>query len=221
MPARRKTSDIRIEFGPVRVFLDDLEEIDGAVRGGFEKVLLEADEYELDTVAEIGDVPGTGAIRSVIWRAYGWEANATASRSVVVHLAPNLVYASGDPAFRGELGKVEDVLRRRHRRLAGLLIKLWLAPCLVFAVLVTLVLGAKEQGYEEALPFLYAAAILSVLWWYFAIWWMPRHQTVILRCRSIDRLSFWRRNRDLWVALVPTIIGSVLAAGLTYLLTGR
>ncbi|MDP9475401.1 MAG: hypothetical protein M3R38_06875 [Actinomycetota bacterium] len=207
--------DTWLEFGPVRVFLDDLEEIDRVIRRACGDVRLEVDGYVLDGLADLTEVPGEETLKEVQWLAYlgSFEQRLT---KMIVTLSSRRADASASPELRGPLEEVGDVLRRSRRRLAYALSWGRGVPLALVGVLIgllALLIGDDDWGEKVvttpallALPFL-----LSASWTSFAIGWRPNRQAVILRSRR-GQDSFWRRNKDaVWLVLLGALAGAVFA----------
>lgn len=119
VPVRPTPPSLSQSVNHVRLYLDDLAELDGVVRRVSPKAKLEANGYELDSLDELAEVPG-GPIRSMRWFAMS-------SGSFGSYLSVNLsstgakvIARDYDDAIRGAAANVVDVLRRSRRRVGPL-----------------------------------------------------------------------------------------------------
>lgn len=217
MPARRMVSDIDLELGPVRVFLDELEEIDRVIRQACEEVRLEVDNWELDSMGDLAEVPGTGRLREVSWSGHLWHGERRKLSSLSVALDPHLTIASSDPELRRYLEEVGDVLRPRRRRLAKALSWPWGVPLALVGLTIVSVLAGDDTANPEVPPAAFAIGLLLVAWTMFAFLWMPNHQALIFRSRRGDRASFWL-SREVRLVLLGALAGAVFGTLGSYLL---
>lgn len=221
MPAERKQADLSFDAPAVKLYLDDLEEIDRIVRNvGDETLEVEREvengeaAYTVSSLDELGEISGGERLKSIRWSC--WDG---ARRRLSVTLAVKYGYLTGAPGLRGPLEDVMDILRRQRRPLAfaeqttaGFLL---LFTPLLFVLIMSLQVAAgvgdlePPKGGVLVMVLATAAVALGVLWYLIAL---LRRPAIIIRVPRQDRPGFWRRNRDqltvqLAVALIIFLLG--------------
>ncbi len=208
MPVRQRLPDLQPRIDPVRLYLDDLEELDTILRKAYPTVSLQAGAVDVDTVGELHEVQPED-LRELVWFALDGLS------SLYLHISPVVVSLRArrcDISHRGALAQIEDLMRRRRRKLATLSERVRYLSLLVFLALTGVVLDSEQRV-------LYAAWIPTLAWFWYTIWAMTHKGVVVLERRREQR-SWWRRNRDaLVVGLVVAVVSAVLGSGITYLLT--
>jgi hypothetical protein len=207
MPIQRKPAEFWYRPGPVKVYLDDLEEIDRVLRQlDNERMWLKArfDEhhYELSRPEEFAELPGDGdALQEVSW----FGRRGTSHFNVL--LSGRHVYVTGQgEGLRGPLEEVGDVLRRRTR---------WPARALARPLPPGVLNGTLAAGsvfaFQRSGPILGVGALtLLVLVSVYTFAWLPKHQAVVLRVCQRERPAFWERRRDELLLIVVTAVLSLV-----------
>jgi hypothetical protein len=219
MPVRQKLPDVEIKPGPVKVYLDDLKEIDRILRGIGDEVRLQAEtfhddvEYELTGLAELEELPGGDVLRRITW-SRGWPKPA-----FWVALAPRWVAVTGDAELRGPLEQVADVLRRRRRRLAHAVTRSWIVSGLLGGAMGGTATGAfRVDGAGRLVWF---GGLIVAVCGYAAVTWAQSHKTVIVRQRRLDHPPFWERKRDELIVLAISVVLTAVVSGVVGFLLGR
>lgn len=137
MPVRQIPPTLNQSVRPLRVYLDDIAELDALVRRVSPEAKLEANGYELDSIEELAEVPG-GKIRSMRWFASGGSFGSYLSVDLS-YSAAKVIAREYDDALRGVAERVIDALRRsRKRRHLGPLAWHWAIRTVVLAACVGL-----------------------------------------------------------------------------------
>ncbi len=209
VPVRRKAPDERRRFQAVKLYLDDLEELDRIMRAACPKVHLEAGAYDLDAVEEVGQLPPE-ASRKLKWSGFGHDGRSF----LYIHVARDSLFASGercDAACLSALHEIEQVMRRRRRPLAHFSLRFYgILPSVVLLLATAL---HALAGFRFGFWFWLAAAPLLV-WSVYTYLTIGRRALVVLEHSNVWR-SYWQRNRDaLSVNLISAVVGAVVGAGL-------
>ncbi len=203
MPLRCKAPDERRRFNAVKLYLDDLEELDRIMRAACPNVHLEAGAYDLDAVEEVGQLPPE-ALRKLEWSGFGHDGRSF----LYIYVARDNLFASGrscDAACLSALHEIEQVMRRRRRPLAHLSLRFYgLLPSVVLLLAAALYALAD---FRFDFWFLLDVA-QSWMWSVYTLSTQRRRALVVLE-RSNAWRSYWQRNRDaLSVGLIIAVVGA-------------
>jgi hypothetical protein len=190
---------------PVRLYLDDLEEIVNIMKESCEQVDIEVGEYHLDSVDELPKMSQEVFHQMEI---------SSPDPYFSLDLDPSgirLVIARDTPSSRGILEKVNAVLVRRGR---------WFAPLLntpmfvvALAMLFVLIFVPLLFGFSPG-PSITYQVLLNVAWFgvflYVAYNCVKNFTTIVAR-RRIESPAFFKRNADKIIVGVVTSIITTLA----------
>jgi hypothetical protein len=203
MSAKRRTLGHRRKLPPVRVFVDDVERILEILRqlpGG--RTTVETDEHELGEAAEMTTLERVSELSISCVKDLDAWIRVTLERSEAV-----VWFKAADPAWRGAATEVEDVLRRRTRKVAAFL--RWCAIPLWIAIVAMFVLGFSFEGWWARVGALVSVICLGI---FASLAFVElRRYAIIVRDRSTNATTFWRRNSDaLLVNAISAAVGFVL-----------
>lgn len=229
MPLKRRGPLVeRRNFGIVRVYLEDIEEITAILGQVAASVRIQADEFVTTDPSDMLDMP-SDVINSLSIVAVDPSITITLSRTTATAEAtdPDLVVL-------GALTKIEELLQRRRRRLKFFT---WsggddpsslgtsiLSLILGIAGVIAAVVGLLTEGDNPSEPGLSRGWIIaigivsSILLVGYLTLGTRRFATVIPRSQK-DAPPFWERNRDeIAINAIFTVIGGVLGIVGTLLL---
>jgi hypothetical protein len=230
VPLRRRGPLVeRRNFGIVRVYLDDIEEITAILGQVAASVRIQADEFVTTDPSDMLDMP-SDVINSLSIVAVDPSITITLSRTAATAEATD-----PDMVVLGALTKIEELLQRRRRRLKFFI---WsgggddpssLGTSILFLILgiagvIAAVVGLLAEGDNPSEPELSRGWIIaigivsSILLVGYLTLGTRRYATVIPRSQK-DAPPFWERNKDeMAINAIFTVIGGVLGIVGTLLL---
>lgn len=206
---RELKKGISVYFPPVRLYLDDVEELFNILKKHAKSVNIETEKYELDDVTHLKEIKSDKIHKLTL---------STSSPYISIDFENDSarIYFSEDTTLnRGILSEIEDVIKRCRRRFAHIFHKshpsFWL-PAVAGASLV------QVYKYTKGWPFgVIAALILTPIVLGFIFDWkidFNQYSTIILSERH-KQDTFFKRNRD---GAIVGIIIAIVTAALTWLL---
>lgn len=206
---RELKKTIFVYFPPVRLYLDDVEELFNILKKHAKSVNIETEKYELDDVAHLKEIK-SDKIHGLWLRA--------SDPHICIHFENDnaRVYISEDTTLnRGILSEIEDVINRCRRRIVHIFHKshpsFWLP-----AVAVASIVQAYEYTNGWLFSTLVALIITPIVLGFIFDWRITFHQysTIVLAERH-EQDSFFKRNRD---GIIVGFIVAIIAAAVTWLL---
>lgn len=202
-------SSIDQDFPPVKLYLDDVEEIVDSFKEISEKeVMISTDEYSVDAVSELSEIHH---IKELTIQSYSPYLRLGVTRHCVSLSSPG----SSSTQMRGVATKISDILKSRTR-LYPLSLLSTASPFLgvAWGFLISLGLISIAEGVRNKQLWLFplgsAVTVLGMVMGYAAVGLGSR---IISKKRSAEE-SFWQRNKD---TLVVSTIMLFLGALLTFL----
>jgi len=197
---KKSTYHTSKKLKPIVVYLDDLAEIYECVASEIEKFTFKIDDWEIEGPEEILNWD-KGAIKSVRVQSYSpwFELN-------LQGYTTEIKISEESNVANGLSNRVEGILKKHKRRIAGALANLYL-PLALIAVQAALGFILKER---LLLLFLLATILLTL-----ASFWLCFHlrfnaYSKIIASNSKQRKSFIEKNSD---SIVLVIISAVLGIG--------
>ena len=210
---RRVPKSQRINFKPVKIYLDDVEIIYNILQEISEDISIETDEYAIKDIKQLSRL---NKERITMLRFKVLEP------FITLDLTPHeaQLYISGDDLVSvGVFEKLKKAVARRQRFSTLSFRYIWLIALPVSFLLSQVILSLGRKDYTTAwLSF--AGFAIGILWYlYNAYQDMNRHSLIILKYRR-DTPSFWRRNADnIKVELISGTFGAILGAVLGVIAT--
>ena len=209
---KRVDKSISKKYLPLRLYLDDLEEIEGFLSQDH-RISFESGDYQYDSVAELAQNRKEEIL-------YDLEISQH-DPYILVELKrtwARVYVASSEPTSVGIFYNIDQLLRRRRRSPSFFYTRYFIWLFNGFVILGNLLLWANLLGHlglrhlSLAVVVLVIAAAIVLL---AAVAWIAsvrvwRYSTIVLRHRREAR-GFFARNRDsLIVAIIAAIIGASL-----------
>jgi hypothetical protein len=218
----------RINFGIVRVYLDDIQEIFSILKEASDDVRIQADDFVATEPQDLLDI-SSKTINELTIVATQPNVTVTLSRD-----SASLEATDADMTTLGAVKRIEERMRHRRRRLKRLIWKNDQPPLLVIAalglgimsvVLAIAALGSDPQNppppdttrisYEVAIGIWVATALAIPL----CVTVTARRQAIVIPRPQKDAPPFLERNRDeIAINAIFTVIGGVLGIMGTLLL---
>lgn len=198
-------------LGPVRLYLDDVDDIAAQLRSGAGSVEMQACEFEIESTDKLSD------LKMEVIHDLTIESQ---NPHIAVRLWPRnaeIIAYRDDPASRGLFEVIKDNLHRHQRSFGGFHrypmiggVIIGLAPWAFFFVpmnlwaRVLLSVAVLLVGLALSLP------ILQIF--------RGSYSTIVLSSRA-TRTTFWRRKGDeILIALISAIVGSLITLAISKLL---
>jgi hypothetical protein len=211
----------RINFGIVRVYLDDIQEIFSILKELTQDVRIQADDFVATEPQDLLDISSKTIDELTI---------VATQPSVTVTLSgktATLEATDADMTTLGAVKRIEEGMRHRRRPLKKLLWNNEQPPALVgltlvlnIAALVLAVLALTDPAPANPPPpdattiskewviGVWVAAVLATV---FSVMLTARRQAIVIPRLQKDAPPFWERNRDeIAINAVFTVIGGVL-----------
>lgn len=201
---QRKPQSYGEQLKPVRLYIDDLEQIVEVLQEVATDVEISTDEY---TLTDIGQLP------ELKREFFTFLELATREPYISVNLKPNgiwLYIAKDDMVSRGAFEKIKRILVKRKRPFAWLLHNSVMSG--LFTGLALNLLGwGFIQGSSVGRVLGIFALILGVWWsWYGHKDHFTKYSLIIPKHR-IDEPNFFKRNADdVVLAIIAALVGSLL-----------
>jgi len=197
---------------PVKLYLDDLEQIVSILKVESNEVKIETDEYKYESLEEL-----VGNRKETIY-----ELKLGSGRSVwsPVKLSLDkyfveLFISEDEPRLRGLFEKIKEILVKRERVYRRLVSPIFSLIFSVFSLTIIIVNKFLYPLPLIILPFLYfiiipSATTISLI----IVVWLNmekgKYSIIVLKHRS-DQVSFWKRNKDqVLLLIIGTVIGAVI-----------
>lgn len=214
MPARRKASHpAEVQLPPLRLFVDDIEELVEKLEKLTGKVDFDVARYVVDCPADLTEIPDSRV-----------ESLSIETQRPRVHVEIGTVTSrirayDDDVTTESIVGLCQSILLRSRRPLVAL--ASGRGPALFFAGAILLALFASFlQGgdFFENLStnFLVAACLMFMVSVGILYYALSGRVTIVLTKRRKDSPSWFRANRD---NIVLSLVSVVIGAGLSALLT--
>jgi hypothetical protein len=204
-------SSLSKSFGPLVLWLDDLEDIETRLQAHNPKLNIETEEYQFDSIAEFAEHFGGTIQRSLqITTSYP----SFASIELTPRSATLSVATSGENAS-GAFFDLNEILSSRQRAIP------WLYSFWIVQIVISIFWISMGLSWTRWLPEnidnwlnLFLMFLLPLLIWTL---WIPyvrsRHYSLIRVEHKGTAKSFFQRNRDqLAVAVIAALFGAVLGA---------
>jgi len=191
---------------PVKLYLEDIENIFSLLSETYEKVLLRTDEFELESVDELKKLNIDNISRlSIIAHQDGWPSFLLS----IFYDEIGIRIWKDNPTSLGVQEKIKQILKKRERSsFLQLLYNKAAAFIVLWFLLISLILSLSQKSSIVLLNIL--AIALTVLWVFFAY---KSTQNLIILKHSINAPSFLKRNSE---AILVTIITSIITLLLGY-----
>ena len=228
MPLKRRGPLVkRINFGIVRVYLDDVQEMYSILKETAGEVRIQADDFVATEPQDLLDI-SSGTINELTIVATQPNVTVTLSGK-----AATLEATDPDNSTLGALKRIEERMGLRHRPFKRVLWNTDKIPALVGTAfllgLVSLVLFALWLAPDPANPPPNTTHI--DMGWVIGIWGLTllvipltvivtaRRQAIVIARLQKDAPPFWERNRDqIAINAIFTVIGGVLGIAGTLLI---
>jgi hypothetical protein len=218
----------RINFGIVRVYLDDIQEMFSILKEIADEVRIQADGFVATEPKDLLDIP-SDAINELTIVATQPNVTVTLSRNTAT-----LEATDADTMTLGAVKRIEERMRHRRRPLKKVLWNTKKMPSLaiiaivlglISVVLAIAALGSDPQNppppgtttisYEVAIGIWVTTALAIAL----SVTVTARRQAIVIPRPQKDAPPFWERNRDeIAINAAFTVIGGVLGIVGTLLL---
>lgn len=206
---RELKKSISVDFPPVRLYLDDVEQLFNILKKRAKSVNIETEKYELDDVAHLKEIKSDKIHKLTL-------SSSNPYISIDFESDSARVYISEDTTLnRGILSEIEDVIKRCRRRIAHIFHKshpeFYLSAVAALSVL---------QVHEYMKGWLFGAftaliitpIVLGIIFYCKIDFY--QYSTIILSERH-GQDTFFKRNRD---GIVVGIIVAIITAVVTWLL---
>lgn len=198
---KKRDKSIAKHYPPIKLYLDDLEEIEEALKKASDSISFETEEYEFDSIEELKTHYKTAQL-------YELEVS---TRSPYVSLDLDrksaFVYAASSEAnSAGAFYRLEQIISRR------LLKPRWIYSLPLVLVLTSI--GTFVQYHFSNRINYYVSlsiAILLMIWGIFACYVALRRHSVIVLIHRNSEEPFFQRNKDnLTLAIISALLGAIL-----------
>jgi len=200
---------LRIDFGLTKLFFDDLEEIINILKEASEKIDINTEDFQIESMEEFGELDKEDLNILRVETFNPW---------IVLDIQPreSYIYAGEDTLItRGVLDKIKSIFRRRRYKfswLASEFISKISSPLIILLLFDYLILDKKAI-------FMILVIIFSSLSIVNTIFIFSLKNRITLAKKS-DKKSFWRRKKDdIILAIISALIGSVIGAIVTLIIT--
>ena len=197
---------------PVKIYLDDLEEIIDCLKNTCQEIEIQSGENLLDDLDELP------ALNKEVLH----DLRITGRKPYIsVDMKPHQIWlyiAEDIPKSRGLFEKIKATLCRRRRLLAPLLHNSFLVGVSLSLTIWGLIIGLKMQS--AFLVSLFGVfLLLCVFWGIYGFKDQTQQYTVIIPKYRIESPGFMKRNRDnIILAVISALIGALMTYILTYIL---
>jgi hypothetical protein len=218
----------RINFGIVRVYLDDIQEIFSILKEASDDVRIQADDFVATEPQDLLDI-SSKTINELTIVATQPNVTVTLSRD-----SASLEATDADMTTLGAVKRIEERMRHRRRRLKRLIWKNDQPPLLMIVALglgiMSVVLAIAALGSHPQNPPPPGTTRFDIEWaigiWVLTLLVIPltvimtaRRQAIVIPRSQKDAPPFWERNKDdIAINAVFTVIGGVLGIVATLLI---
>lgn len=192
---------------PVNLTREDIDEILEALKSSCQKVDIEDEEYEYETLEEIEKVQGKVVKSRLMFRG----SYPTIEIILKGHTAgPYVAVANVDEAFI-PFNKIKGILERRKKKPLHLLFTPPATVILILLVLTPLFLNMlRPDMVPKLLAFVLFVGIITAILLLSKPINKGMFSTITLVMRH-EQLSFWARNKDqIWLLVIGAIVGGIL-----------
>jgi len=210
MATRRLPQSYSEAYPQVKLYLDDVEEIVKILKEISNEIEIKTEEYAFSDVSELTKTYAEDFTNLEI-----------GSRNPYINIAFRRyrlsVYASEQTlAILGAIQKIKDLLRKRKR--SWILRRYYLVILIDTTLTLILARGVTSWFSVAPLPIDLLNGIVVVL--NFSLIWKSYKipHSLIIPQRRLERISFWKRNRDqILVGIICAILGGLFVSLLNYL----
>jgi hypothetical protein len=198
-----------VKLPPLRLFIDDIEEIARVLSEASENIQIRSDNYELDNASDLFNLD-VDTINNLELSSNNPYISAKFLRGGA------RLYISTDDAYsRGILEKIKQICLKRRRRFASFVVKFW--PSYVFVFI-----GITLMGMSKINRVYFPLGLLAFLFYVFlaiANYIVDlRRYSVIVISKSTERPNFLKRNSDeIIIGVGSAIIGGLIVLAITML----
>lgn len=213
---RQLNKPIRKYFTPVKLYLNDLENIYNILKEYTNNVDIYTDNYRVEDIQKLKNL-------EVKKEHYLFIRCRDPNIELVFRPNQADIYFSEDTITnRGILSKIEEVLDKSKVHFGRFLISNWMY--LIFLLIFFGLMPINNLGLSYfnwiIIAYLVIVIFLVALLYNFA----TKSYSTIVYINKKDESSFWKRNKDkIWVAIISgtisAIIGAAIGSWITYLIT--
>ena len=215
---KRKEKPSSVEIPPVRLFLEDLEEIEEVYKKYCKELKIETEDFEFDSVEELKNI-GKDKLNSLSFNSH--------DPYISVNFSPSnaRIYSSEpDPKSVGIVAILKNILDKRLTPLRHLISK-WVLIILNILLFISVMAFLILKDLNENMNII---AIIPLSFFIFWILWMmwgwrfdiKKHSVIYLKNRSSKKNFFSRKKDDIILAIISSIFGCLLTLLVIYL-TGK
>jgi len=206
---KKKSQSHGEHLRPVKLYLEDVEEIARYMLEASEELKIASHGFELDEVSEL----------SQIKRKYLTDVSLSIRDPYVsLQMSPNgiwLYIMSDDPTSRGVFEKIKALMNKRKRRFARILHNTYISGGVTGIGLVIL-LQAIRDNQPVLLISAVAVILIGVVWSIYGFNDQFKRFSIIVPAYRTERPGFIERNLDrIAIAVISAIIGAIATVLLT------
>jgi hypothetical protein len=198
-----------ISLPPLKLFVDDIDEIIHIISEISENIQIRSENYELDNASDLLNLD-VDTINHLEVESNNPYISAEFSRS-----GARLYISTDDASSRGILEKIRQICFKRRRRFASFVVKIW--PSYVFVFIGVILMGISEinrvyfpLGLLAFLVYIFLAIANYIV--------DLRRYSIIVISKSTEHPNFLMRNSDeIIIGVGSAIIGGLIVLAITML----
>jgi len=194
---KKKSGSLLKSYGPVKLYLDDLFELESVFKAFNQRVTIETDRFEFDSVQELIDQSHEDVLFELEIETYTPHIRLSFDTFQV-----QLYAGSDEHAALGAVHRIEALLKRTERK-----------PSFMYRYPVLLVGGIAGGSSlaAPAIPLGIKGLMLFSLggWWCWASYIQLKRMSVITLKRRSEHKTFWARHFDQLTA--PLLVAAITA----------
>jgi hypothetical protein len=195
------------EYPPLKLYLEDVEEIERILSDGSSTVSVETDDYTFPSVKEFAESYRQKRIHTLHIKGSNPYVTIDFDR-----VSSRIYVSSSSTDGSGIFYLLDQVLRRR------ILPGHWLYSFKLLMTLNILIPVASTLGLTGPLPVTVTLSSLLLFWMFRAAYVRLKRHSLVVVSDKLSRQGFLRRNKDnLAIVIISALLGAVLGVGGTLL----
>lgn len=210
--AKPQPSSHSREYGPLRLWRDDLAKICGACEARQLKIAFLADEMRFDNIDELIRHFGEQAIlHELKMEAQSTSADRFTSATLDLDRMNASLFVSGGNIGSGVFFDVNNILNSRQLRWPFFYSQKFNLIMMLIQATPFAVKFIFNSNVLTASPVYGSFSILLVLWMLWSLYTNLRRHSAVMLIRRSDSPTFWRRNKDQFlIAAIAAILGALI-----------